>query len=389
MAVPPDAVSSMPRLASNRSSFRVATFNAGLAVGVVALASERVEPIARALPTLDADLLCLQEVWLDEHWQRLVAATAASFPHAVRIPADRPHETVDVALPPEAACSAAQVAPIAQCAKRNCAGLVSDRLGACVLGRCRTFTERISDECASCLAMHPTGSLASIVAPCVDKSAAKATMPTSSLGPVAYGGSYGLGVLTRETVVTQSTLRFEPELNARGAIHVRLDTEALGEVDVFCTHLTPDIAVLSPPAGRTWGGVHAAEVGALLQWIGEHSDARRPTLLIGDLNTGPPVGAFVRGPLADHYARIVAAGFTNALTAQRAPPCTFCDANPLNGGRGSGGSIIDHVLTRRFAGPIEVESVLREPVHLSVDGKDMTTAYSDHYGLLAILRSAR
>src|SRR4051812_18396889 len=62
--------------AAPSSSFRAATFNAGLAVGVVKLASERAEPVAAALPNLDADFICLQEVWLDEHWKRIVAATS-------------------------------------------------------------------------------------------------------------------------------------------------------------------------------------------------------------------------------------------------------------------------------------------------------------------------
>ncbi|WP_438019772.1 hypothetical protein WMF18_12210 [Sorangium sp. So ce315] len=39
---------------------------------------ERADPLLRALAEQPADLLRVQEIWLEEHWQNLVAATAST-----------------------------------------------------------------------------------------------------------------------------------------------------------------------------------------------------------------------------------------------------------------------------------------------------------------------
>src|SRR4051794_19592041 len=77
---PPRAVEPVVAKAAapEKREFRVATYNAGLAVGVLKYTDERVEPLVRALSTERLDLLCVQEFWLEEHWQKLVHATAAT-----------------------------------------------------------------------------------------------------------------------------------------------------------------------------------------------------------------------------------------------------------------------------------------------------------------------
>jgi len=65
--------------------------------------------------------------------------------------------------------------------------------------------------------------------------------------------------------------------------------------------------------------------------------------------------------------------------------CTFCNANPLVGGRGSGGSLIDHILARDLAAPVRVEPFLRQPLSITVGNSSRRTAYSDHYGLLGVV----
>ena len=44
----------------------VVTYNVGLARGFVDYADQRAEPVAAAVAALDADVVCLQEVWLRE-----------------------------------------------------------------------------------------------------------------------------------------------------------------------------------------------------------------------------------------------------------------------------------------------------------------------------------
>src|SRR5262249_55550955 len=186
------------------------------------------------------------------------------------------------------ACSIDEVTPLARCARQFCGGLTSDGLASCVLKECRGFAKRLSTECATCLATDPTGTAEAILAPCVGSSA-NAKPASSPPSVVAFGGSYGIGVLTSQTIVAEDALRLETDLNPRAAIYVRVRTDAIGEVDAFCTHLTPDIGELTPPPGRTWADVHAGEVDALAKWIGAKTDGVRPVILLGDLNSGPAI----------------------------------------------------------------------------------------------------
>jgi endonuclease/exonuclease/phosphatase family metal-dependent hydrolase len=383
-----DATGAQP---SRRSSteFRVVTYNAGLAIGVVKFASERVEPAIGALLDLKADLLCLQEFWLEEHWRQLAVEAAASLPHIVRV-SPLPIESV---APTSAAgggvgdapCSREEIGPVADCARRNCPNLSSDRLASCAVQHCRSLARGISSACAACITSDPVGTVDSILEPCIGS---KAALPRGSISPteiVPYGGSYGIGVLTRETILAQDVLRLEGDLNPRAVIYTRLRTAAVGEVDAFCTHLTPNTSDLAPTRGRSWAEVHAGQVNALLAWINEKADRARPILLLGDFNSGPAIVPNIAGRFPEDYERVAARGFVNAYLTPRVQ-CTFCDANPLNEGIGNDGTVIDHILTKGFAGQVDIERVLVDDVDLRVASKTVRGAYSDHYGLMATMR---
>ena len=49
------------------------TYNTGLAVGFVDYADDRLPFIGESLATLDGDVVCLQEVWLQEHIDSIIA----------------------------------------------------------------------------------------------------------------------------------------------------------------------------------------------------------------------------------------------------------------------------------------------------------------------------
>jgi endonuclease/exonuclease/phosphatase family metal-dependent hydrolase len=77
--------------ADGPESFSVASFNVGLAFGYVPEASARVVPITEAIAELDADVVCLQELWLEQdaegNWtsgtiEAVLGGTASTFEHA-------------------------------------------------------------------------------------------------------------------------------------------------------------------------------------------------------------------------------------------------------------------------------------------------------------------
>jgi endonuclease/exonuclease/phosphatase family metal-dependent hydrolase len=125
-------------------------------------------------------------------------------------------------------------------------------------------------------------------------------------------------------------------------------------------------------------GEHAAQITELLEFIDEKTDDGDKVVLLGDLNMGPATSG-LSAELPDHFARLVpGAGFASAAL-ERAPFCTWCQANSWLGDD-TPSSMIDHILLRGphqavistqpvFAEPTTIEG-LSEPVHLS-----------DHFGV--------
>jgi endonuclease/exonuclease/phosphatase family metal-dependent hydrolase len=347
-------------------TLRIATFNAGLAVGVLPHARERLPHIVSALANLDVDLLFVQEFWLDPHWEELRVAAEARFPHAYRaLPAEPPRRGV---------CSREEVAPLVACARAHCDGLTSDDLARCVVHRCASAATSMSPACLNCVASNPTGSLDEIMAPCLAEADAPQD-PASARGAsrggrygygvpglVAYGGSYGTGLLSALPLFDRDELVYEATLNARGALYARVEHRALGDMHVFATHFSP--------------GPHdeqLPQVERLLAWIGDKVGRGGRVILLGDLNTGPSSGL---------YRRLEAAGFENPYTALPDPPATFPDGSFSSRGMGRSGWLLDHVLLRGFSEPATAERILDEPLTIEAEGQKVRTTYSDHCGIL-------
>jgi hypothetical protein len=99
-------------------------------------------------------------------------------------------------------------------------------------------------------------------------------------------------------------------------------------------------------------------------------------------------GRYVSSQLASHYARFEHLGFRNAYLDQDSPLCTYCNENPVAGGRGRGGSIIDHVLVRGGSVRARAHRIFDGDLTVEAEGKRVTTALSDHYGVLAEIEAA-
>lgn len=342
---------------------KLLTFNAGLAVGVLPYATERVPHVAAALAEFDADVLFVQEVWLEPHWDAIAARAHERFPHAFRAP--------HVAPAVHGACTAEEVEPLASCAREHCAGLEGEDLARCVVRSCAQTAFGMSTPCLNCIVSHPVGSLEQILTPCIgDEGAEPPATDTerargghSAYGPpglLAYGGSLGTGFLSRLPLEDRDVLVFEGStLNARGALHARIAWPGLGDVHLFGTHLSPGIA-----------HEQEAQIDRLFGWIEEKAGARARTVVLGDLNTGPNASPSL-------YRRFERAGFANPYLAGGDPPATF--------GHARSGWILDHVLFRGFDAEARAERVLDEPLAIDVGGRRVKTTYSDHCGVRATI----
>jgi endonuclease/exonuclease/phosphatase family metal-dependent hydrolase len=337
-------------------AFRVATFNAGLAVGVLPYATERAPRVVEALAALDVDLLFVQEFWLDSHWQALCSAVRAKLPHTLR---------PEPLLPPRGAvCSEEQLAPLIACAKKHCAGLRDEALARCVIEHCAAQGFALPADCLNCIASHPSGTLEQIVARCRGTGLTVAPAPVALRssrydGLIAYGGSFGTGLLSRTPLIGAEVLVYYATVNARGAVHARVDAGALGSLNIFGTHFSPG------------GAEQKTQVDEFIAWV-DSKGRDAPAVLLGDLNTASSSSLF---------GKIRQAGFREPDVLD--PRATF------GGGLGTGhvnasGWRIDHVLVRNTAARVTSRRILDVPVKLDV-GRGVRTTLSDHLGVLGVL----
>jgi endonuclease/exonuclease/phosphatase family metal-dependent hydrolase len=323
---------------------RVATFNAGLAVGVLPHANARLEHVIPALAALEVELLFVQEVWLEHHWERLRRALAHQLPHAFRPPPTHP--------PSRGCCRAEDVRELVVCGRASCDGLTDEALARCMVAHCAPLALALPPRCLNCIASHPVGDLDEIVGRCVGES--PPDEPSAS-GLIAYGGSFGTGLLSLEALHDVDTIVYASTVNSRGAIYARVAGKHL-----FATHFSPG------------GSEHGPQVDRLIAWI-EEKVGDAPAILLGDLNTTPGSSLF---------RRLERAGFGEPTI--RGPRGTFASEGLTTGVVRDSGWRLDHVLVRGM--PAVAERVLDRVVEIE---RGTRTTLSDHFGVLAQIDDRR
>lgn len=342
--------------------FTVVTFNTGLAAGYVDWASQRLPFIGEAIRALEADVVCLQEVWADEDGSAIIQATSTVFPHYFRM------LTADDGGGGEAACTSQELDPLAACTRANCEDVPPENLTNCVLGNCGDEFGAISSACQTCLASQLGNPLDDMIAACTEGSG----------GQYAYDGRNGLLILSRHPLIRQETLVFESYLNRRVAIHAVVQHPNMGSVDIYCTHLTADLSDV--PYGGTkgsWGAEQGLQVDALTEWV-EKTRSAVVVVVAGDMNCGPQGTGGVTAEHPENYQKFLAAGFSDPFSDQHGDTCSWCADNPLVGGGPS--STIDHVFVRGGWPFSTSKRVLDQPVTLP-GPPEVESRLSDHYGV--------
>jgi endonuclease/exonuclease/phosphatase family metal-dependent hydrolase len=339
--------------------FRAATFNAGLAVGMLPNATERLPHVIEALAALDVDLLFVQEFWLDRHWQALESALRPRLPVALRLKA------VAGAGQP---CTLAQLAPLKSCAEAHCGGLRDEALARCVIQRCAAIGLQLPSDCLNCIASNPEGSLDDILGRCT-----AAVDPPAELGDagarertggelIAYGGSFGTGLLLKEQPLAKASIVFESTINARGATYARIANAVGAEpLHVFAAHLSPG------------GTEQGPQVTQLLEFIDDKAGTA-PALLLGDLNLTPGSALF---------ERLTRSGFREGnVLGDRG---TYSGEGLESGRFGTSAWRLDHALLRGTDAELVTKRILDDPVLLDAGGRPTRSTLSDHAGLLVTI----
>jgi hypothetical protein len=217
----------------------VATYNAGLAVGFVAGAEDRAPKVADAVAGLDADIVCLEEVWLPEHVTAVEDAAADAFPY---------QSFAEPYLPKSAgaaACAKGDLDDTLACVADSCGGVCQDQLVDCVFTNCVGQFLQLPKSCQGCVMANVGGTPEEIQGICEKESTS-----------FAYGGSFGTGILSKHPFVGDPVhevfeagstgLDAPATTNQRGAHHAVIDAP-MGKVDVYCTHLSPVFVTIPYP----------------------------------------------------------------------------------------------------------------------------------------------
>lgn len=345
---------------------RMATFNTGLAPGLVEYVDERAPLIAQELATQNVDILCLQGLMSPAYSDMVEQATQANFSQLVKRPPEPDRGSG------EPACTSEEVAPLQSCTNSNCAS--SNNLVECVVSTCNAEMQTLTPTCFQCLANSiAAGSVEDIIQTCV----------TASGSPYMSDGAFGTLLLTKGTLIEQSSRLFPSTLNRRAVLYAQAEFPDVGELHVFCTHLTsylPDI----PYTGTfdSWEAEQAAQIDQLLSYIDEKAGSDGRVILLGSINAGPAAAGGIVEVVPENFAKLTTAGYRTPYLELIEPPCTFCEDNALAVfGSGGGSSITDHVLFKNIEAGATADRIFTEPVSYDAGGMTVSTPYSDHYGV--------
>lgn len=350
--------------ACGSDALTVVTYNAGLAEGFVLGASERTEVTAAATAAVEADVICLQEVWLPEQVAAFQQAAAKSYPHSLFI---EPAPDAGTGI----GCAEDDLDPLFTCYEENCADGCFDEVASCLISNCALDFIALSDTCIGCLEAN------------VGNADTAREMCETENTQFAYGGSYGIGILSAHPILSSEELVLDSTTNRRGTLHAVIDGPD-GEVDIFCTHLTADLSPL-PYTGPedSWAAEQLTQINTLTQWVAQRAGSGL-SVWMGDFNTGPD-GAGFDAEIGTNFDALATIGWQIPYV-ETSQGCTWC---PQDNGlitSGTRQSTIDHILVDGADdATLTATRVLDADVDVPVCGETVSAPTSDHYGVSVLI----
>jgi endonuclease/exonuclease/phosphatase family metal-dependent hydrolase len=344
-----------------------ATFNAGLARGYVYYADERQPLVGPAVAGLDADVVCLQEVWLPEDMDELISATTAAFPHSYWVDT---YDPVANTGPPD--CTEDLTADLLACVNASCADVPPDGLSDCVLSDCPGEFGTLasaSPDCVNCLVANLGHTIEEIFDTCHSESK-----------EFLYEAANGVAILSRRELRDAAHVILDSTFNKRIVLFARTTTPSGEDVALACTHTTPEFdAVPYTGALGSWAEEQAHQIGQILDFVDANAREGEMTVLMGDMNDGPELPG-IDADLPENYDLFAAAGLVDPHADSGSAVCSYCAENPLNVDLDRN-ALIDHVFFRNVDATYEPLRILDDPVTLSTTDGTVESRLSDHYGI--------
>jgi len=406
------------------------TFNVALAGAFIPYEQQRREALGEAIAAIDADIVCLEEVWTQADKDMIRAAAEAKFPNAVLFENDLDTSIDDPTDQDGQVPPAPTTVPCTDTPAFLGEGTVEEQMTAaidCISEHCNTIApddeagQTTSTTCAEVACLAEVASLA--VSPDSQQQRCYACiatqLPTSTFGEIrascpsvinqvlAFEGQNGVMILSRHPLKNAENWVLPGTWNRRSILSATAELPNGAELDVYCNHLTPIFdSVAYPYTGQYGNGMSGAagwqaeqelQAQKLISYVTETSDGR-PAVILGDMNTGSAYSA--EDPADDIVAEgeetlnILEASFSPAYTADYTPLCTYCSTNPVTNPDDDPDVLstwIDHILLYNFPADSVVSTarVYDEPVVLVNDmtmpDEEILVPLSDHYGMRSVI----
>lgn len=387
-------------------------FNVALAGAFIPYEDERRQPIADAIASHDADVLCLQEVWTQTDKELIRDAAAENYPHAAFFendldtllddPTDQegnvPPAPTTVPCPDvevfEGMTVEDQMNDAVDCVSEFCSTMPGSEDGqttsaACASDSCSLAVAGLllgnaeQQRCYACVVTQlPTSTFGDIRESCT-------TIVNQDL---AFSGQNGVMILSKYPLENEGEWVIPGTWNRRTILRATVKLPGGADLDTYCNHLTPIFDDFTFPytgqygEGNTdaagWQAEQELQAEKLIAHV-EATSGSRPAVILGDFNAGL---AFpdqnIVGEGEPTFERLAAA-YTPAYTDDYTPQCTFCSENLVTGTESD--VWIDHVLLHELDADavVDTERVFDEDV-VSIQGVG-TVPLSDHYGIRSVI----
>jgi endonuclease/exonuclease/phosphatase family metal-dependent hydrolase len=360
----------------------VTSYNLGLALNFVPYTNERLPVNEALLADYDSDVLCLQEVWLEEYVEAIEQALSDDYPYIYTVEAEQ-------VFTDEAPCTDDEIADFAACADAQCPDLAGTDFVNCASTQCFTEVTELPEACLDAV-------LGSVGIPDINLEILvdRVTQPT---GKFAYDGALGLMLASKYELQKREFQDFieDSTANHRGALYAEIEVNNQLHV-VGCTHPTANLeaSIPYPESGKhgSWGGENRFMQEQMIDFVNNKA-GDKPIFFGGDFNCSiANASNAVDAEFPDNCQLWLDDGFVDPAAEQL--PCTFCyDENLiLEPGDGSGGTLLDHVFVKNlqatdgivaervFDDPVSIEA-LDPPSELQPEDSPMMTHPSDHFGV--------
>lgn len=362
-------------------SLKVTAYNLGLALNFVPYTNERLVANEILLEDYDSDVICLQEVWLDEQVEAIRDALIGTYPEIYTVPPKQ-------IFSESAACTDEEITPFAACVTEQCPGFTGSDLVACAPVACGTELFALPPVCLDAV-------IGSVGIPDVTVEAVVEAV-TQPAGKFAFDGSLGLVLASKYPLEAREFQDFidDSTSNRRGALYAEINVNKQRQV-VGCTHPTANLSPLEyPSSGKhgSWEGENRYMMQQMIAFVNTKAgDA--PIYFAGDFNCSfANASTDVDADFAENCQLWLDNGFKDPAGAQL--PCTFCyeDNLLLKPDGQTGGLMLDHVFVKNleanaglnakriFDDPISIEALV-PPSELKPEDSPIMTHPSDHYGV--------